>query len=162
MNKPRDPGTLKAATADLITDAGGLEKARDLCRVGISQLQRYSDPEVPEASVPADVVLALETHAGTQPVTRFLAAKQGMALVPIESTGQPQNLAVEFARTAREASQAFACFAEASCHPSLSTHDRRTMLREFDDLLDAVTRLERCLLADPNIDRRPVLQARAA
>jgi hypothetical protein len=81
--KPREPGSLKQAQADLVEDCGGLDRAAGLTRVRRTQMGRYTDPADPETNMPADVVQALELHCGNPHVSRFLLLAAGYIAVPV-------------------------------------------------------------------------------
>lgn len=49
----------------LIEHVGGLEKAAKLCRVGVSDLSLYQNPNQPTRIMPADVMSALQVNGGT-------------------------------------------------------------------------------------------------
>ncbi len=75
---------LKAAFADVVKGAGGVEAAAGFCRVGKSVLSDQTRPE--SESFPAiDVIADLEPLARNRPgwphVTRALAARIGFSLV---------------------------------------------------------------------------------
>ena len=80
--KPRRPGTLKEAVADLVYTCGGQGESARLCRVSKAQVNRYTDDSDDNAKVhmPVDIVALLEEHCGEPIVTRFLAAERNRAL----------------------------------------------------------------------------------
>jgi hypothetical protein len=100
--KPREPGSLKAATAELVAASGGLDRAAHLVRVGRSTLARYSDPVEAGVYMPADVVRALELACGRPVVTAYLAAEQGCALSCFKYDPRPATLADDVAELSRD------------------------------------------------------------
>jgi len=82
-SRPRPPGTLKAAVAALIDACGGQQRAAELCRVGKSQLGRYTLDDCPD-QIPADVIECLEAIARDPVVTRYLASRANHALLALE------------------------------------------------------------------------------
>ena len=83
--KPRRPGTLKEAVADLVYTCGGQGESARLCRVSKAQVNRYTDDSDDNAKVhmPVDIVALLEEHCGEPIVTRFLAAERNRALIEL-------------------------------------------------------------------------------
>ena len=81
--RPVSRGTLKDATASLIDDAQGVQRAAERCRVRATSLSNYSNPEEPTSYMPIDVVLQLESSTGAKHVTEYLVAAHGGVFVDL-------------------------------------------------------------------------------
>lgn len=84
--KPREPGSLKDAAAQLVMACGGQRAASMLTRVSPTRMGQYTDDsdEHADSYMPIDVVLALEERCGQPIVTRCLARLQRRALLNLE------------------------------------------------------------------------------
>jgi hypothetical protein len=93
---------LSAATRDLVTRAGRLERAAVTCGLSTSHLQRCCDPDS-DSILPVVAAILLEQDTGKPIVTELLASLAGYRLVPID--GAPvaaAPVADAFAGTVRE------------------------------------------------------------
>jgi hypothetical protein len=74
---------MKTATRRSIAQAGGLEAASTITRIGKSQLARCYDQTLADSFVPVDVALDID-RAGPEPsITAALAAALGYSLLPV-------------------------------------------------------------------------------
>ena len=78
---------LKAAMHDLITRAGGIERAADLCGYARSTVGRWHCRHEPDL-MPIAAVIALETETGAALVTRAMAGLHGLEC---EAAAAPQT-----------------------------------------------------------------------
>jgi len=88
---------IKAATRKLVTQAGGVESAAQVCRVTGASLSYYGLPHR-DQFIPADAIADLENDVGLPLVTRVLAELAGYDLVPRDGDGlinrDPMQMAV--------------------------------------------------------------------
>ena len=149
--KPRPYGTLAAATLALIDAAGGHTAAATKCSASDTTLQRYSDPDLPERSMPANIIVELEDKVGEPLLSRWLVERLGCTVLPAIAGGGPADLTQDVAELAETASALFADFAGAlSDKASPGTIDEaemRRLLEDFDRVVRAGT-YARVRLAD--------------
>jgi hypothetical protein len=149
--KPRPPATLGSATEALINACGGPSAAADLpgCRVGRKQLFNYTDDEEDNADkwMPADIVRALERHAGDPILTRFLAAESGHALIPLMLDVDIMALPPQVARAAKEAAEVFGAMAIDLADGTVTAREAGRTIEEIDDALKAFGALRGELMA---------------
>ena len=146
--KLTDNTTLKGATAALIDRVGGLQRAADASRVGVTTLCRYQDPADDKCFMPVDVVLSLELHCGAPVVTQFLAARNGSVLTPIEP-GQG-DMPRDFAALSRDAAMVFAAYADAIIDGEVTAAERRALVAAADALIEQAGRFRRDLQELPS------------
>jgi len=91
MRKPRPPGSLKQAVAQLVEALGGPQKVSDFAGVSPTQIGRYTDADSENAHVnmPVNLALSLEKILGEPVITRFLAREQGRVLVYLDPGERP-------------------------------------------------------------------------
>ncbi len=128
---------LKTAFKLLVQDLGGLEAAATVTRVQRSQLSDYSNINhaVPSFA-PADIILDLETVAGTPHVTAALARSQGYELVPVEAHTD-HELSVLMAHLGRDVSGVFATASEALADSVITEAEAHDLLRGLDQVCGA-------------------------
>jgi len=151
--KPRRPGTLKAAVADLIECCGGLQRASEFARVSRSQLFRYSNDSEDDATthMPADIVAVLERSCGHPVVTEWLAAEASCTLLtiqvgPVDDQAIPKDVAGIAASTSTLCSEFATAFMDGKIDATeagkmLLAGD--AMIREYMHLRPALTDLTR-------------------
>jgi hypothetical protein len=146
LQKPRMPGSLKEAVADLVAACGHQSDVASLVRVSRSQLNRYTDDSDENASahMPVDIVLALERHCGNPIVTRFLASNQARALVDINVTESRAAYPLVLSRIGRETGRLFAQATAAMADGKLNERETGKVRREALALMAACA----CLLSD--------------
>lgn len=105
--KPRPAGSLKAAVAELVTAAGGLERCAELTGRSTTQLFRYTNPESPD-QMPVNVIMALEAIAARPIVTAFLAQALDHVLLPVLPAAAAGDVLPGTATLAAEHSDFFA------------------------------------------------------
>lgn len=148
LQKPRMPGSLKEAVADLVAACGHQSDVANLVRVSRSQLNRYTDDSDDNANVhmPVDIVLALERHCGAPIVTRYLASVQAHALIGVNvtesATHEPYPKVLS--RIGRETGRLFAEATDAMASGKLSPRAAGNVRREALALIAACA----CLLSD--------------
>lgn len=141
LQKPRLYGTSKEAAARLV-DAfpGGLRDAAQYARVSKSTLARYTDPQEP-AEMPVDIVATLEAVAHCHPVTEWLAARGGFALLPMLAAPGAGALARDIARIGQEMAELMQAFADSQADGALDPDEARRMVREADEGMAALATL---------------------
>lgn len=139
MNKPRQYGTPKEAATRLVA-ALGLERAASHSRVSKSTLFRYTDPQHDD-QMPIDIAATLEAVARVCPVTEFLAANAGMALLPLDVGPDAIPIARDMAKIGGEIAELFQSYAAAIADGGIERDEARAMLRECDDSLRALAAL---------------------
>ena len=159
--KPRDYGTAKDSATVLIRAAGGVDKAAHQVRVGKSQLQRYMDPDEPEAHMPLDVAEALTRKTSSPVLAEFFARLVGGVLLPSvrleEGEATRRDWQRDGARIGRETSSYFSELAEALNDGKLTPAELRRLLQATDGVLRAAaqarTRLDALLGRDAPAER---------
>lgn len=134
---------LKAAFRRVVRDAGGIESAAMVTRVGKSNLSDYENVSRPFFA-PVDVVLDLESDCREPHVTRQLAHAQGYALVPVRAEASDPELAQRLAKLGEEVSQVFARGA-AALSGGVEPAEARALIPEVDDVLKAASQLRGAL-----------------
>jgi hypothetical protein len=137
--KPREQGSLKEATAQLITACGGQKKAAELVRVKPTQLGKYSDsdPRFDDCFMPVDIVTALEAACGEPIVTRYLALARGALVIDLPKAGDGPY-SEKLARMAKEGGQTFAAGARAISDGKITLREARAAKSEALELASAV------------------------
>lgn len=147
LQKPRMPGSLKEAVADLVAACGHQSDVARLVRVSRSQINRYTDDSDENANVhmPVDIVFALERHCGNPIVTRFLASSQARVLLDVKVTEEHhQSYAAVLSKVGRETGRLFAEATSAMVDGRLSPREAGKVRREALALIAACA----CLLSD--------------
>lgn len=75
---------LKAKQRDLITAAGGIERAADICSYSKSQVGRWANADAPEL-MPLDAVFALEEECGRFDMSEAICAARGRRFADVEA-----------------------------------------------------------------------------
>lgn len=88
---------IKAASRRLVEQAGGVESAATVTRVGKSSLGNYGDVKN-DHFIPADAIADLERDIGQPIVTRELARLAGYELRPVQGEAEPTDLVVQIFR----------------------------------------------------------------
>ena len=150
--KTRSPGTLKQATDRLIGICGGSTALAQIegCRVSKQTLFAYSDGDGDDARqkyMPVDVVLFAERVCGDPVLTRYLAAEQGHALIPIIFERDIERLSPTTARAAQVASEVFATMAPALASGAVTSADAGRAIMQIDEALKAFSALRGQLTA---------------
>jgi hypothetical protein len=83
MTLARPAGTLKQATADLVTALRGQQRAADLCGVSQTMIMKYTvdSEDYADTTIPVGRLRTLELAADDPIVTRFLAAELNCVLL---------------------------------------------------------------------------------
>ncbi len=71
---------IKAATRDLVSACGGVERAASIVDMSKSEVSRWQSAGSMSSVIPVDAILALEAECGIAPVTAAMAAINGRAL----------------------------------------------------------------------------------
>jgi hypothetical protein len=137
--KRREPGSLKEATARLITACGGQRKAAELVRVKATQIASYSDSDAKfdRVFMPVDIAAVLEAHCGAPIVTRYLALARGALVIDLPKAGDGPY-SEKLARMASEGGQTFAAGARAISDGKITLREARTAKAEAIELASAV------------------------
>lgn len=137
--KPRGAGTLKQAVTELVEVLGGGARAAEFVRVSATQMARYGDPAEADTHMPADIVHTLEAAAGVQPVTSWLAAESGFALLYAGPDGPHDAAGHDIWQltpdTLRQASEMIAKTIEAEADGTVTPAEAGQVVREIDKLL---------------------------
>lgn len=129
---------LKSATADLIADAGGQDKAAERCRVSGTQLQRYASDTAQHSNcfMPLDVVLRLENKAKHPFVTEYLAKAAGAVLVTVPQVpAGAVDLLQLLAAQSKESSDLTAAICVALADGTINSAEARRAIDEIDQLV---------------------------
>lgn len=147
--KPRRPGSLKAAVAELIERCGGVVRASELARVSRSQLFRYSNDSDDDANthMPADIVAALERSCGHAFVTEWLAVEAGCTLLPIEIDPSDEAIPQDVGLVAQHTSGLFREFAVAFSDSRIDSIEAAKMLAAGDAMVRAYMHMRPALTA---------------
>ena len=129
FNKPRTPGSLKEAFADLIAACGGVDRVADLLGKRKTQVYRYTDEAEEDSEMKPSQVRILETACGQPIVTTFLAAEQKCLLLRVEPLGD-LRLDRDVARLGEEASKVFGRYVEGSADGKWSAKELAAMVAQ--------------------------------
>ena len=156
--KEREPASLKDAQTRLVEACGGQVAASALCRVGKSQIHRYTDEsdEHQFDHMPVDIVLVLERACGDAIVTRYLAAVQGHVLVDLSEAAKHQPYPAVLSRIGQETGELFAEATRALADGTLSASERPRVRAEALQLMGACAALLSDLGADLGPDPQEV------
>lgn len=142
---------IKAATRQLVKQAGGLDNAAAVTRPGRSALSDYGNPNHDDVFMPADVIADLETEISEPLLTAALARLQGCELMRVEFGGKVDPKWAEgLAAMGKEISEAFAKAGMALANGGdIDAGEIRTLelIREFDEALGSVARVRALLVA---------------
>lgn len=150
---------LKAASADLVGAAGGIEAAADLLGRGKSTVGRYVNINDEEYFIPVNAVAALErvTHGtpGWPQVTRAMCALAGGVFVPLpdaaagdgELRGHVMQLSSELGDVARELDTALR-------DERITVREEAAIHRQIDDLIAKAVELKRAVTLAVDRDGR--------
>lgn len=147
--KPRRPGSLKKATADLIDARGGFERAADLTGLSRSRLFGYTDDGEDNAGryINVAAVRALEADADFPHVTAYLAAERGFALLPAGLDAGDGVIAAQVARIAEDAARHFSGMAQALADGVVDAGEARREIENLDRVVSDVMTLRAHLAA---------------
>lgn len=139
---------LKAATRELVSQAGGQEAAARVSRLKSHvTVGRYGRPQDGEF-MPIDVAADLEAEIGAAPVTRALAALAGLIVIPRPPVDGDAAIVRQLGEVAREAGEAIGRIGEALADDGRVTADEVARLRlvdEVDDVLRAAATMRKIL-----------------
>lgn len=148
-NKPRPPGTLKSAYAELVTACGGQERAGELVELSQSQVQRITDADSANrrAHFSVQQVRTLQKHCGQPVVSRFLDGDLGY--VPFRHDLDPAsfNLPQDIAAIGEQAAKLFAGFAKAIADGHVSASEAAGMMAEGDAMVGRYMAMRAGLMA---------------
>lgn len=144
--KRRPPASLKEATAELFTSAGGLDTAGKVLGQSPGSVYRYSDPSDQNESrfLNAHQVMLLEHVADYPAVTEFLAAEAGYVLVPLVPA-EMEGAAALVTATVHGAADLFQEFSRSLTETS--DHGRAISPAEATRMLDSICLVQRNLSA---------------
>jgi len=138
--------SLKAATRRLVKEAGGVESAASVTRVGKSNLSDYGASQNPITFGPIDVIADLESDTGAAYVTRALAQLAGCVLLPVEVRAGDLDWARRLAAIGKEASDVFARVQEAiATNGDIDAVEAVDIITEVDEALAAFADLRAAL-----------------
>lgn len=142
---------LKAATRELVKQAGGVDAAAGITRPGRSTLSDYGNPGHEDVFMPADVIADLEAATGLPAVTGILARLQGYELMRVEFGGDVDpKWAERLASVGKEIAEVFAKSGQALANGGdIDAGEIRTLdlIRECDEALTSVASLRALLVA---------------
>lgn len=140
--KPRQPGTVKAAIAALITEAGGVPLVQVKLGMGTSQVYAYTDPQAADEITFAKV--AALTAASCSAAAEYLCALAGGAFLP----GAPPegDIRALTAESVREHGEAIATLLEHMSDGKLSADEARSALPDLDQAVQSLMALRALLL----------------
>jgi hypothetical protein len=150
---------LKAASADLVGAAGGIEAAADLLGKGKSTVGRYANINDEDYFMPVNAVAALErvTHGtpGWPQVTRAMCALAGGVFVPLPDAGGTDgelragvmHLSAELGDVAREIDRALG-------DGRVSPREESAIHRQIDELIGKAVELKQAVTLTVDRDSR--------
>lgn len=146
LDNAPDKQALKAASGALVRAVGGVEAAEGYCRANFRRLSEYGRPDN-DCFMPIDVVADLQTVAHGTPgfpqVTRFLARRDGYALVKLPEPGgvSTDNLVAALAQASREHSDIATGMLEALRDGEVTAEEAKRLHREALESAEAAMRL---------------------
>ncbi len=155
---------IKQAFARLCRQAGGIEGAATLTRIGKSQLARAASPHEPTTFPPADVIVDLESYvaglrrrpADHPMVTRALAAAAGFDLVALPEARARRDWIDYLARVSKETGELLAKAGEALADGDISSAEiaAARLIDEAEDMIRAAVEIRAALIARLTEGRR--------
>jgi hypothetical protein len=109
QQKQREPGTLKAVIARLVSACSGLVSVAELIGKSKSQVQRYTDEAYPD-TIHIDDVILLERARGDMIVSGFMAHEQGAAPLKLPSGGRRSRIDADFAHVGQRIALLFEAY----------------------------------------------------
>jgi hypothetical protein len=153
---PRQPGSLKQATRELVTLLGGqLEAARLSARVSDSRVGDYASEtgnHLTTSYVPVDIVERWERAARAPIVTRWLAHAQGHALIALSRASGHESYAGYLAKIGREAGEVVGSIADAMANGAVDAKERAEIRRELAELMTQCSAMMASLDAEARRD----------
>lgn len=134
--KPR----LKAATRQLIREAGGLEAAAAVLGPrwrGTSTIQRWGDPKS-EDMIPLIAAMTLQQETGLSLITQAMAELQGFTLSPKTGQGGGRGFLMAQQRIAKEMAEYHAAVALAVADGVITETEKADIDREGGDVCEAM------------------------
>lgn len=145
----RDYQALKAATRDLVSTAGGPNRASTITRGAPSYLSRYGLAHE-QMFAPVDIIADLEAECGTPFVTRMLADLAGYDLVPkAEASASADRLTSHLGDVARTAGGVMSSLADAIGDGQLTEDERRAIDSRAAETETELAELRRDLSSTP-------------
>ena len=143
----RDYLALKAAVRDLVTAAGGANRAAELTRSDAPRLSRYGSPH--EAMhAPLDVIADLEAEAGAPIVTAILADMQGFNLVPQTAISKPDaSISLSIGEAAKDFGAMISELAVALADGNLTEQEAAHVIPLVRELATEIAELDQALEA---------------
>lgn len=120
---------IKAAQRDLISAAGGIERAAEICSYGKSTVGRWSKIDLPEI-MPTDAVEALENETGLQIWTAAWLKSRGLKLAEDEPADAGNCLATEMANLGGSFGALFADWATIAADGHATPAEADRLLRQ--------------------------------
>lgn len=141
--KRRQPGTPKAAIADLIAQAGGVPRVQVRLGLGASQVYAYTDPQAADEMSFARV--AALTDGSAPAAAEYLAALAGGAFAPGAPAGGADVQALT-AESVRVHGEAIAVLLERLSDGQLSGAEARSALPDVDEAVQTLMALRAQLI----------------
>lgn len=131
---------IKAATRDLVALVGGPVRAATLGRGTASRFTEYGQPSNMDRFIAADMIAVLERECGVPVVTVALAALSGFDLERRQA-GPPREMHRALAEITTQCAEAQSAIAEGLADGSLNANEKRQVVREAQEAVDALQRL---------------------
>lgn len=138
MQRTPDP-EIKAATRRLITACGGVDAAAAASGLARSTIAEYQAAHL-LAHIPVDVAFVLEQFAGAPELTRLLALRHGLALVPVDAA-PAASLTRQVSSLFQEAAELGAAHADALTDGIIDAAERQRIGREAADVVRAASEI---------------------
>lgn len=132
--KPRKPGSLKKACAELVEACGGQKAVAGLWKCAPQNVARMTDDDHRQNPPRVDQILLLEALCGQPIVTRFMAGELNCIVEPINCTLH-QPLAFVMGKVTKEMGEMLSAAALAVQAGTLSETNAALVLRETDDVI---------------------------
>ena len=137
---------IKAATRDLVRQAGGLERAGRIAGRGKSTIDRYCSPDHPDV-IPIDAALRLEQETGTACVTAAMAAINGRTVAERATEAAGGDVLAAVARAAKESADVLAAAASAMADGKISPNEARAIEVEAAEAQEVISDLRTTITA---------------
>lgn len=136
--REQDYTYLKAASRKMIKQAGGVEGAAVVTRVGRSQLSNYQSINHLAEFMPLDVIADLESDCGVPYVTQALSRLAGGYFMKIPSSSEHAVFSVHLAEIGGEISDVMKRAGEALHDGAITREETGGLIQEIDEAINAL------------------------
>lgn len=138
--KPRKPGSLKEACAELVARCGGQTQVAKIWKCSAQNVARMTDDGNAQNPPRIDQIVVLEALCREPIVTRYMAAAQNCIVEPVRVAAH-ESLPIVVGRITSETGQLLSAAARDIQAGRLTATNAAAVLRETDDVIGAIAQL---------------------